>query len=137
MSQQNVEFIRALYKAFDRGDIPAVLGDFDPNIKFILADNSPYAASSPLIGPNAVLENVFMRLGAEWDNFAIRVDELIDAGEKVIMLGYYTGTYKATGKQILAQVVHIWTLEGGKAVKFQQYMDTKQLAEAVGSLIAS
>jgi ketosteroid isomerase-like protein len=137
MSQQNVDFIRALYEAFAKGDIPAVLGDFDPNIRFILADNSPYAANSPHIGPTAVLENVFMRIGAEWNNFAIRVDELIDAGEKVIMLGYYTGTYKATGKQILAQVAHIWTSEGGKAIKFQQYTDTKQLAEAAGSLIAS
>ncbi len=136
MSQQNVDFIRALYDAFARGDIPAVLGDFDPNIKFILAENSPYAANSPHIGPTAVLENVFMRLGAEWNNFAIRVDELIGAGEKVIMLGYYTGAYKATGKQILAQVAHIWTLEGGKAVIFQQYLDTKQLAEATGSLSA-
>jgi uncharacterized protein len=55
----------------------------------------------------------------------------------VLMLGYYSGTYKSTGKQILAQVAHLWTLAGGKLVKFQQYTDTKQLMEARESQMVS
>ena len=35
-----------------------------------------------------------------------------------------------TGKKIDAQAAHLWTLNNGKAVAFQQYVDTKQLAEA-------
>ena len=94
-------------------------------------------SSEPYVGPTAVLENVIMRIGPNWDNFSIRVDELIDAGKKVIMLGYYSGTHKATGKHLLAQVAHIWTLAGGKPVKFQQYTDTKQIMEAMESIKVS
>ena len=50
---------------------------------------------------------------------------------KVVMLGYYDGVPKATGKKFQAQVAHIWTIAAGKAVKFQQYTDTHQLAESV------
>jgi uncharacterized protein len=60
----------------------------------------------------------------------IEVDELLDAGEKVVMLGFYTGVRKATGKRFRAQAAHIWTIVAGKAVKFQQYTDTYQLAES-------
>ena len=129
MSQENVQFVRGLYESFAEGDVPTVLGAFDPNIKWIAAENSLYAGGSPYTGPDAVLENVFMQLGADWDNFSIRVDELLDAGEKVIMLGYYSGTHKRTGKPVQAQVAHIWTIGSGKLVQFQQYTDTKQFAE--------
>jgi hypothetical protein len=48
------------------------------------------------------------------------------------MEGRYTGKYKKTGKAIDAQVAHVWTLKDGKITNFQQYTDTKQVANAVG-----
>ena len=45
------------------------------------------------------------------------------------MLGRYHGVRKATGKGFHAQVAHIWTITGGKATKFQQYLDTYQVAQ--------
>ena len=71
-----------------------------------------------------------MRIVSGYEGFTIRVDELLDAGDKVVMLGYYLGARKATGKKFQAQVAHIWTIAAGKAVKFQQYTDTYQLAES-------
>ena len=133
MTQENVNIIRGLYESFARGDVPGVLGLFAPDVEWVAAENSPYGAKSPYIGPNAVLENVFMRIGADWEDFSVTVNELINAGEKVVMLGYYNGRYKPTGKQVRAQVAHVWTLEGGKVAKFQQYTDTKQFAEAMKS----
>jgi len=42
--------------------------------------------------------------------------------------------FKFTGQteQTHAQVAHIWTLRDGRAVKFQQYLDTLQIARAAG-----
>jgi hypothetical protein len=44
----------------------------------------------------------------------------------------YTGTYKATGKPLDAQVCHVWTLGEGKLEKFQQYVDTAKLRDVMG-----
>jgi ketosteroid isomerase-like protein len=32
-----------------------------------------------------------------------------------------------------AEVVHLWDLRNGKVVRFHQYVDTRQLAEVMGS----
>jgi len=55
----------------------------------------------------------------------------LSAGDQVIALGTYTGTYKKTGKSVRAQMVHVWDIKEGMAVKFQQYTDTKQFADAI------
>jgi len=129
MSQENIKVVKSIYQAFEQGDIPAVLNLFDPAIEWIAAENSPAAQGSPYHGLDEVREGVFMRIASGFEGFVIKVDELLDAGDRIVMLGYYLGTRKATGKKFKAQVAHIWKIVGGKAVKFQQYTDTYQLAE--------
>lgn len=130
MSQANVEMVKSLYGAFARGDVPAVLAGLDAKVEWREADNFIYADGNPYIGPDAVLQGVFMRVGMEWDGFAATPERLLDAGDTVVSLGRYTGKYKATGKRIDAQFVHVFSLENGKVVRFQQYADTLQVAQA-------
>ena len=130
MSQENINVINRIYEAFNLGNFPAVLDLLDPAVEWIAADNSPLADRSPYHGLNEVREGVFRRIAAGFSGLTIRVGELIDAGDKVVMLGFYDGVRKATGKQIHAQVAHIWTIAADKAVRFQQYTDTYQLAES-------
>jgi ketosteroid isomerase-like protein len=131
LSKENIAIVQSLYDAFARGDVPSVLGALSPGIEWREAENFPYADRNPYIGPDAVLQGIFMRVGAEWDGFAATPERLLDAGDTVVALGRYTGKYKATGKSVNAQFVHVWSLEDGKAVRFQQYTDTLQVAEAV------
>jgi uncharacterized protein len=130
MSEQNMEIIRAVYEAFASGDIPAVLGAFAADIEWREAENFLYADRNPYIGPGAVLEGVFARLGGEWENFQAIPDSFLDAGDSVVSQGHYSGVYKATGRSVRAQFAHVFTLRDGKVAAFQQYTDTKQFAEA-------
>ena len=131
MSQENVDAVRSLYEAFAKGDLPFVLGLFDPEIEWNEAENYIYADRNPYVGPEAVLGGVFMRLGTEWDGFSAEPQEFLDAGRKVVALGTYGGAYKATSKSVRAQFAHVWTLRSGKVIGFQQYTDTAQFARAV------
>jgi ketosteroid isomerase-like protein len=130
MSEENVQIIRDLYEAFGNGDVPGVLSKLANNIEWREADNFIYSDGNPYLGPTAVLEGVFMRFATEWDNFAAHADSIVGAGDHVIALGTYSGTYKKTGKSISAQMAHVWDIKDGRAVKFQQYTDTKQFADA-------
>ena len=132
MSKENLEVIRGLYDSFERGDVPAVLGQFDEAIEWREAENFIYADRNPYVGPQAVLEGVFMRLGTEWEGFVVTPEEWLDAGHHVVVLGTYTGRRKETGREVRAQFAHVWGVRGGRVVRFQQYTDTKQFAEAVG-----
>lgn len=132
MSLENVATVRGIYEGFAAGDIPAVLGAFSPGIVWNEADDFPYADGNPYVGPQAVLEGVFARIGAEWDGFGAEVEELLDAGDTVVGLGRYSGTYKATGQAQDTQFVHVWRIEDGKAVRFQQYANTLHTARVTG-----
>lgn len=111
-----------VYHAFAKGDIPTVLGFLSSEVEWTEAQGFPYGGTYR--GPRAVLEGVFMRLGSEWHGFAAVPDEFIDAGETVVALGKYSGTYKATKKSFQANFAHVWKVSEGKAVRFVQYVDT-------------
>jgi len=131
MSQENVQIVRGLYEAFGRGDVPTVLGQMDQSIEWNEAENFIYADRNPYVGPQAVLEGVFMRLGADWEGFTVTPEEWLDAGDRIVVLGTYSGMHKATGGQVRAQFAHIWSVREGRVVRFQQYTDTKQFADTV------
>lgn len=131
MSQERVDVVRGMYAAFGSGDIPSVLAALDPQVEWWEAENFIYADANPYVGPSAVLEGVFMRIGNEWEGFAVSPEAVLDAGDTVIAHGYYSGTYKKNGERVRAQFAHFFTFRGDKVVKFQQYTDTAQFQRAV------
>ena len=130
----NVKFVKNLYDAFGRGEIPSVLGAMSPDIKWHQAEGNPYRPSGEAwVGPDAVLNNLFMKLGAEWDGFSVHPNSFHDARDSVIVEGRYTGTYKPTGKSMDVQFCHIWDVKEGKLTRFQQYVDTAKLQAVMGA----
>jgi len=128
----NADPVRALYAAFAKGDMPAALATMAPDIVWNEAENYPYADRNPYVGPEAVLHGVFARIGGDWDGFSAISDEIIDAGETIVSLGHYSGTFKANGKPMRAQFAHVFRVKGGKIAGFQQYADTLGTAIAMG-----
>ena len=118
----NLDSVRGVYDAFAKGDMPSVLGFLSPDVNWTEAEGFPYGGT--YVGPDAVLQGVFMRLGTEWEGFAAVPGEFVDGGETVVALGTYSGTYKATGKSLRANFAHVWKIQGGKVVRFTQYVDT-------------
>ena len=127
----NLNSVQGVYDAFAKGDVPGVLGFLDPDVEWTEAEGFPYGGT--YVGPDAVLQGVFMRLGTEWDGFAAVPGEFIDGGDAVVVLGQYSGTYKATGKSFRAPFAHVWKVREGKAVRFTQYVDTLVVQKALES----
>jgi ketosteroid isomerase-like protein len=124
--------ITAVYDAFGRGDVPAVLGMFDPAIEWNEAEHFLYAGGNPYRGPEAVLNGVFLPIVGDVDGFSVSPEGYIADGDTVAVEGRYRGTWKATGTPVDAQFVHVWRLRNGKVIRFQQYTDTLQWARAAG-----
>jgi len=128
----NLTVINNLYKAFAVGDIPAVLGAMDAKIVWNEAESNSLAEGNPYIGPEAVLKGVFARLGADHEYFKLENIQLhgIDNNQVLATLRY-DAKVKKTGKTYNAQVAHLWTLKDGKIIVFQQFLDTKKVADAM------
>ena len=128
-TQSGVPLVKQLYGAFATGDVPTVLGGFHQNVEWISAEGAPYPGT--FRGPEAILTNVFARLGAEWDGYRAEPAEYLDAGENIVVLGRYSGKYKATGRSMSAAFAHVWTVRDGKVTRFRQYTDTRKMAEVL------
>ena len=130
----NIDHAKAIYDAFGRGDIPAVLGGMDANVQWSEAEGNPYEPSGkPWSGPDAVLQNLFMKLGADWEYFKVLPSRFYDAGDTVVVELRYDAKHKETGKHLDAQVCHLLDFRDAKLTRFQQYVDTAQLQDAMGA----
>lgn len=137
MEHSSREVVKSIYDAFARGDVPAVLGAFDPQIRWSEAEGYIYADGNPYTGPQAVALGVFQRVVSDVAEFAVVPQNFIDGGDTIVVEGRYRGLMKATGTRIDAQFAHVWQLGEGKVIRFQQYTDTRQWEEArVGTVPA-
>lgn len=125
----NADIIRTHYDASDRGDLDGMLAPLAAGVRWTEAAGFPYAGT--YVGPAAVAENVFARIAVDWDDYTLAVDEVVDGGDTVIGIGTYSGTYKRTGRFFAARVAHVWRLENGEVVAFEQFTDTEMVARAI------
>lgn len=124
-----VQIVRSTYEAFGRGDIPAVLSNWHPDIVWTEPAGSPYAGT--YTGPQAVVDGVFADLAVSFTGFAVTPDEYIDAGDTVVALGHFTGAYTATGKSFRVRFAHIMRMRDGLVTAFESVSDTKLMADAM------
>jgi ketosteroid isomerase-like protein len=123
----NKQLIEQAYASFAQGDVPAALGAFADDIRWTEADGYPLAGT--YVGPQAVLEGVFMRLGEIGDEFAVLPEHFVAEGDTVVALGTCAWKHKTSGQPASVRMVHVWTIEGDKAVAFQQHIDTVRVRE--------
>ena len=103
----------------------------DANIIWNEAEGNAYADGNPYIGPDAVLNGVFARVGADHEYFNLTEIKLHEmSNNQVLATLRYNGKLKKNGAAFDAQVAHHWTLKDEKVINFQQYVDTKQLSDA-------
>lgn len=131
-SPDNINIIKKLYDDFATGDIPAVGAVMDARIEWNEAENFPFADGNPYIGFDAILKGVFGRIGTEWEYWNLtdlNYNEMSD--NKILVTGRYQAKYKKNGAIINLQMAHLWNLKDSKIIKFQQYADTKTIADAM------
>ena len=125
----NLEIIQKLYDNFASANVGGILAVIDGKVEWILAEKHPYGGVYH--GPDEVAQNVFMKIGREWEDYHAEGHEYHNAGATIIALGAYRGIYRKTGKRMNSPFAHVWTLAGGLIVKFVQYTDTMKIAEAL------
>ena len=131
-SPDNINIIKKLYDDFAKGDIPAVGAVMDEKIEWNEAEGFPYADGNPYIGLDAIVNGIFARIGEEWEYWNLTDLNFNEMSNNMILAtGRYQAKYKKNGTLINLQMAHLWSLKDGKIIKFQQYADTKTIADAI------
>lgn len=119
----NVELVGAFYNAIAKGDVPGVVGLLHSELEWTEAEGFPYY-SGTWRKPEEVIEKLLIPLMRDWDGFAAVAHDFIAEGDRVVSLGTYSGTSKATSKPVRAPFAHVWRIADGKLKRFDMYTDT-------------
>lgn len=131
VEEANLATVKQIYSDFASGNIPGFMAALSEDIVWNEAENNALADENPYIGPETVMSGVMARIMKDWSSFKVEPESFMADGNKVAMFGRYRATSAISGKTVNPQVVHHYTLENGKVVRFQQYVDTLALDQAM------
>jgi ketosteroid isomerase-like protein len=130
MSQENVETVRQIYKAWAAGGIEAALAYFAPNV--VLYSFSEWPGPSEYRGHDGIRAVI-----AEWtenfDDFDIEVHEVRDLGERALLLAETVGRIKGSRVPIRQPLGAIyWDFRNGQTGGTRNFLTWREALEAAG-----
>lgn len=125
----NRELIQALFDAYAARDATAMMGYLDETVEWTEAVGFPYAGT--YVGRQAVMDNVWRPMATQWDAWTAVADQIIVEGDRVVAVGTYTGTYKATGKSFSSRFAHVFEISDGRVSRMEQFVDSATVNEAL------
>ncbi|RDI55622.1 nuclear transport factor 2 family protein [Nocardia mexicana] len=129
MSQQNLEIIGQVYRAFETRDFGVVPRLFDPDIEIRQTDELPWGGR--YLGHDGAIA-FFRKLLAVVDGQAVS-EYMFPAGDRVVQVGRTKGVTVDGRVPYDVAEVHVWQLRGDKIVAFEAYIDTPAMLTTLGS----
>ena len=125
MSRENVDLVRSIWAAWERGDLSSVEWA-DPAVEYVIGDGPVPGRWTGLAEmAKAGRENV-----DAWDDLRFQVDEYRALGdERVLVFFRYTGRGRMSGlelAQLRAEGVGLFQVRDGKVTSVVQYWDRQR-----------
>jgi uncharacterized protein len=126
----NTAFVQSLYAAFGRGDIDTILAGMSPDVDWVnVGRPSDFASLGRRNGLDEV-RGFFDILARDVDFTEFAPNDFDAVGDKVFVEGHSRMRLKAGGPEVDTDWVHLFTIRDGKVVRFRDFTDTAQVAEA-------
>jgi uncharacterized protein len=123
------DVVRRQYLASAAGDLGALRATLAPDVEWTEMAGFPLAGTYRT--PEGVTSNVMEALGREWEGWTAHDDHYVVQGEDVVVLARYTATNRETRRLIDVRVAHHFTVRGGLIVRFEQFVDTALVRDAM------
>ena len=128
MSQENVELVRAVFAAWNAGDMDAVREFYDPDAVMRSAEGWP--EPGPYYGRDAVMRQFEGNRGA-WETDALEViSDFIDVADHVVLRFVWRG--QGRGPESNVEMTCLYTVRKSKITGQEFFWDHAEALEAVG-----
>ena len=123
---RNADRVRGFYEGAAAG--PPDMEVFHEDVEFRMPEVLPRGGT---IRGREALGAYFGEVMSRWDGFRADLEDLVDGGKRVVALGRFCGTPKASGRYVEIPFALVWTMRGGRAVEVDEYTDTALLLDAL------
>ena len=129
MSQENVEIVREMVAAAQRGDWQAAIAPFHQAAELDvrrMPDGGTYHGADEVW-------SFFGRWFGHWDRLEITPRRIVDVdADRVLVVVELRGIGRSSGVEVAMTVADVYTLRQGKIVKDTGYPDYREALEALG-----
>ncbi len=129
MSRENVEAVRAMFAAWNRGDREGLLAPTHPEVEWSSAILRQVEGAETLHKGRAGLRRFWDEWHALWD-LRIEASELRDVGDTVVALGRIRTKSKSSGLEVDRPIGYVFQFEDGRARRIRAYLTPEEALEA-------
>ena len=129
MSEENIEIVRAIYRAWESGS---------PRDSGLLADEIEWVHDKQAVEPGTrkgadAFSDAAETVTSTFEGARVEFERFIDAGEdQVLVIGMLRGVGQGSGVDVGRRQGYLWTIRDGKAVRFQWFNDPAEAMAAAG-----
>ena len=131
MTEEAIGSLRRIYDAMQRQDADQLSESVTHDVEWVLPDGVPWGGTvHGHLGVIAMVELFKDHVEGIWAD----PDEVIDGGDRMVVLGRMQGRARASDKEFEVPFAHVWGLDEGVPSRFRAYYDTAPIAAALGTI---
>jgi ketosteroid isomerase-like protein len=124
VSDANVEIVRRAVQAAIAGDWTQALADLDTGVE--LDQSRP----TGIYRGHSGVRQAMQRWSEAWEERRVELQELIDAGDQVVVVTHEYATAAHTGISLDRCVAEVWTVRGGRVIAIHEFRDRDEALAA-------
>jgi ketosteroid isomerase-like protein len=124
-----LETVRSYYNSLEPGNRQVLMEILDPQVILEIQEGFP-GSRCRYVGLRAYMEDFLYSL---YESFELEfyVEELLECGSRVTVVGRMRGKAVLTGVPVDVGFLHLWNVHGGRMTHARMYTDTAVLRDAV------
>jgi ketosteroid isomerase-like protein len=130
MASANVVLVQSLYVAWERGDF-STRDKFDPQVEFVRFGGEGVGQAGQWRGVDEMWAAIVEWLRS-WEGVRAEAERIVDLGDRVLVLARQSGQGKRSGVPMNVESSDIFTVRGGRIVRWELYVDRAQGLRAAG-----
>ena len=128
MSKDELRTLRNLYAAIQSQNAVELRGALSHDVELDLPATLPWGGVRHGVdGIETVLEIFLEHVEGSWAD----VDELLDAGDRIVVLGRARGRARTSGSEFEVPFAHVWGMADGVPAWCRGYLDTGPILAAL------
>jgi ketosteroid isomerase-like protein len=134
MPRDNVEIVRRVIEAHDRGDFAAVFAAYHPRIEWHIARvMAPVGDFEPIYHGHEGIRAFWRQWFAAWEIASFEYEDFIEVGDSVVTILSQRMRGRRSGVELdWTSYAQVWTVQEGKIVRVEFFPTRGEAIEAVG-----